>query len=207
MDTKAYWDAIYRDKSPWEVSWYQREPVLSLQLIRSAGIGYDSPIIDIGGGTSILVDRLNGEGYTQLSVLDVSGRALDFAKARLGDKAKNVAWYEADVTTFKPPRDFELWHDRAVFHFLTEKKDRCAYLKVLNQALSRGAHLIIAAFAIGGPSKCSGLDVIQYDSDSLVEELGDEFQLLEEYDETHVTPAKREQKFSYYHLIRGSGRS
>ena len=202
MDVKAHWERVYSDKTPSEVSWYQKEPTLSLELIRNAGLDTDAPIIDIGGGASVLVDRLLDEGYTRLSVLDISARALASAKARLGEQADKVTWYETDITRFASRRRFALWHDRAVFHFLTEKTDRSAYVTVLKQTLGSGGDLIIAAFAIGGPTRCSGLDIVQYDSNKLMAELGDGFEFVEWHDETHVTPSNKRQQFCYFHLIR-----
>lgn len=202
-DRKAHWEAIYRDKSPLEVSWYQQEPALSLELIRRSGVGLDAPIIDVGGGASVLVDRLQAAGYTKLSVLDLSAQALTCARRRLGSAAEHIDWIEADITDFQPPRQYALWHDRAVFHFLTDAADRARYVEVLQRALSPGGHLIIAAFAIGGPEKCSGLDIVQYDADKLLAALGPGFELVETRAEAHITPAGGEQQFNYFRFIKG----
>lgn len=201
-DAKSHWENIYSDKSPLEVSWYQKEPTLSLKLISDMQLEQDAPIIDVGGGSSVLVDRLYEAGYTRLAVLDISSKALGYAKARFGSNADQIDWYEEDVTRFKPPHQFSLWHDRAVFHFLTEKSDRLDYLAVLQRTLVHGGHLIIAAFAIGGPSKCSGLDIVQYDAETLRAELGSDFELLDGFGELHLTPANKEQRFNYFHLVR-----
>ena len=150
FDRKKHWQHIYNEKTPLDVSWYQEEPALSLELIHRTGVLKEEPIIDVGGGASVLVDYLCKEGFTNLAVLDISGNALFSAKKRLGDSAGKIAWYEADITEFIPPHQFSLWHDRAVFHFLTDKPDREKYAEVLNLALRPGGHLIIAAFAIGG---------------------------------------------------------
>ncbi|RRQ22143.1 class I SAM-dependent methyltransferase [Thiohalobacter thiocyanaticus] len=203
-DRKSHWEAIYRDKSPLEVSWYQQEPALSLELIRHSGIAHDAPIIDVGGGASVLVDRLQAAGYTNLSVLDISTQALACARRRLGMAAEHIDWIEADITAFSPSCNYALWHDRAVFHFLTGKVDRVRYVEVLHRALPPGGQLIIAAFAIGGPEKCSGLDIIQYDADRLLAELGPGFELVETRHEAHLTPAGGEQKFSYFRFIKGA---
>ena len=202
FDRKTHWQSIYQDKSPLNVSWYQKEPKLSLELIGHAGIHNSEEIIDVGGGASVLVDFLCKEGYSNISVLDISESALDNAKKRLGDSAKNIEWFEADITEFSPQHQFSLWHDRAVFHFLTDKSDRKKYVSILTQALRPGGHLIIAAFAIGGPKKCSGLEITQYDSSKLKAELGEEFELVEEINEIHITPANKEQKFMYFRFVR-----
>ncbi|MBW2466726.1 MAG: class I SAM-dependent methyltransferase [Deltaproteobacteria bacterium] len=203
-DRKTHWEKIYGDKTPQEVSWYQKEPALSLQLIRNSHLAHDAPIIDVGGGASVLVEYLCNEGYTNVAVLDISAKALAYAQDRLGDNASRVEWYEEDVILFKAPHQFSLWHDRAVFHFLTDVSDRRDYVKVLKRTLEPNGHLIIAAFAIGGPTKCSGLDIIQYDANKLIAELGEGFELAEESSEIHISPASKEQKFAYFRFIRKS---
>ncbi len=230
IDRKTHWENVYAKSSHLRVSWYQEEPALSLQLIRRTQISLDAPIIDVGGGASLLVDRLCDAGYSNLAVLDVSAQALAHAKDRLGNKvrtgtvregslgckvrtgtvregslgckADKVEWFEADVTQFNPPHRFSLWHDRAVFHFLTDQADRDQYVGVLNQALKPGGHLIIMAFAIGGPEKCSGLDIVQYDADKLSAELGPGFELVETGHEIHHTPAGKQQKFAYFRFVK-----
>ena len=197
---KEHWENVYLNKSPLEVSWYQHEPTLSLSLIARAAAALDSPIIDVGGGASTLVDELCDRGYHNISVLDVSASALTHAKNRLAHKAAAVHWYEEDVTRFKPPQRFALWHDRAVFHFLTAKTDRSRYVEVLEQALEPGGHFIIMAFAVGGPLHCSGLDIVQYDVDKLKAELGAGFELVETGHEIHKTPLGGQQKFAYFHF-------
>ncbi|MGW8228376.1 MAG: class I SAM-dependent methyltransferase, partial [Gammaproteobacteria bacterium] len=144
MNRKTHWEDIYRDKSPLEVSWFQREPALSLQLITNTGFSTDAAIIDIGGGASILVDRLLERGYLHLAVLDISGTALNHSKQRLGSTAAQVEWLESDITTFAPSHPFDIWHDRAVFHFLTEAADRKRYVETLQQTLRPGGNLILA---------------------------------------------------------------
>ena len=199
-DRKTHWENVYSNKSPLEVSWYQQEPSLSLQLIRDAEIAHDAPIIDVGGGASLLVDRLCAGGYTNIAVLDVSARALALARLRLADKACGVKWYEADVTEFDPPQQFSIWHDRAVFHFLTTKEDRNRYVEVLKRALLPGGQLVIMTFAIDGPKKCSGLDIVQYDVEKMQTELGDGFELVKTGYEVHMTPAGKGQQFAYFHF-------
>lgn len=202
IDRKSHWEKIYKNKILMQMSWYQEEPTLSLQLIRKIQLAHDAPIIDVGGGTSLLVDYLVREGYTNVSVLDVSAKALTTARDRLGDDASNIEWLQKDVTRFTPPHRFSLWHDRAVFHFLTDKSDRENYLKALNRALEPNGHIIIATFAIGGPEKCSGLDIVQYDAEKLMAELGTGFELVETRTETHITPTNKEQRFAYFLLNR-----
>jgi SAM-dependent methyltransferase len=202
IDRKTHWENIYREKSASEVSWYQQEPKLSLELIRRTHIAHDEALIDVGGGASELVDYLCKAGFTNLAVLDISEKALASAKNRLGKVAQNIEWIEADITQFKPPHPFSLWHDRAVFHFLTDPSDRELYVNALKHALIPGGHLIIAAFAIGGPEKCSGLDIVQYDSEKLSAELGRDFKLIEARSEVHITPANNEKKFTYFRLVK-----
>lgn len=199
-ERKEHWENVYRNKSPREVSWYQQEPTRSLLLISGISLPRYAPIIDVGGGASTLVDKLCEDGYTNISVLDVSKHALNHTRKRLADKASGVHWYEDDVTRFKPPHRFALWHDRAVFHFLTSGAERKKYINVLRQSLEPGGHLIILTFAFDGPVKCSGLDIVQYDDDRLSAELGADFDLLETGHECHVTPAGRQQEFAFFHF-------
>ena len=202
FDKKTHWEKVYQDKSPLNVSWYQKEPLESLTLIHNTRIAKDEPVIDIGGGASVLVDHLLKEAYSNIAVLDISANALACAKQRLADNAQNVEWYESDITQFEAPHLFSLWHDRAVFHFLTAESDRKSYIKALNNSLRPGGHLIIAAFTVGGPEKCSGLDIVQYDAEKLQAELGVDFELLEETNEVHITPDNKEQKFMYFRFVR-----
>jgi len=198
--TKQHWENVYRNQSPLEVSWYQQEPALSLSLIANTSLAPHAAIIDVGGGASVLVDRLCDAAYTNISVLDILGSALAHAKARLMHQSSQVHWHEQDITRFKPPRRYALWHDRAVFHFLTERIDRERYIDVLRQALEPHGHIIIMTFAIDGPSKCSGLDIVQYDWDKLSSELGPGFKLIETGHEVHHKPGGGQQKFAYFHF-------
>ena len=202
FDKKSHWEDVYQQKSCSDVSWHQEDPSLSLELIRSTHVTSDEPIIDVGGGASVLVDFLYKEGFANLAVLDISAKALSCAKNRLGDIANTIEWYESDITQFEAPHQFSVWHDRAVFHFLTDESDRKRYIKSLTHALRLGGHLIIAAFAIGGPEKCSGLDIVQYDEEKIVAELGEGFELTEVRNEVHITPANKEQKFMYFHFVK-----
>lgn len=199
---REHWEQIYTRKSPQEVSWYQAEPRVSLDLIRSSGIARSAPLIDVGGGASTLVDHLLDIGYSRVAVLDISARALGLARDRLGPTADGVEWFETDITRFTPPHPFELWHDRAVFHFLTDPADRQLYLHALRRTLRPDGQLIIAAFAPGGPAQCSGLDVVHYDAPRLTAELGSEFRLEEQRSESHRTPAGKEQLFGFFRLRR-----
>lgn len=196
-DRRAHWEQVWRTKAPQQVSWYQPEPSVSLELIEAAGVAKDSGIIDVGGGTSVLVDRLLDRGYWNLAVLDIAGAAIQASRARLGPLAANVEWHEADVTSFDPPRRYGLWHDRAVFHFLTQSAGRQSYVATLRKTLKPGGAVVIATFAPDGPPKCSGLDVMRHDEKSLAAELGDGFALLEARRETHRTPWQAEQRFIY----------
>ena len=198
FDRKQHWEKVYSSKSPFEVSWYEADPELSLRLINDTGVERGAAIIDVGGGASNLVAMLSELGYQDLSVLDISANALAQAKLRMKDADCDVHWYEEDITRFEPPRKFDLWHDRAVFHFLTSQEDRDSYVAVLKKALAPGSHLVIMTFAIDGPVKCSGLDIVQYDSDKMLAALGEHFKLVEEGVEIHTTPAGGQQKFVFF---------
>lgn len=195
---KDHWEKVYENKSPLELSWYQKTPSLSLKLIENAKLKKDAAIIDVGGGASLLVDHLYERGYRNLAILDISRRALEHAKQRLGDSATTISWFEADVTDFVSPSQFDLWHDRAVFHFLTDEHDRKRYVETLLRTLNPGAQVIIATFALNGPEKCSGLPIVQYDATKLKNELGQSFKLLEQAQEVHVTPTGKEQAFGFH---------
>ena len=198
FDRKKHWENIYSEKSPLEVSWYQQEPKMSLQLIADTGASKTDAVIDIGGGASVLIDRLIERGYQHLSVLDLSSRALELVSKRLASKSHEVEFYAQDITLFRPAHPYAVWHDRAVFHFLTAATDREKYLASLKMACPAGGHVIIAAFAIGGPKKCSGLDIVQYDKKGLQKELGGDFDMIKETSENHTTPSGSNQKFGYF---------
>lgn len=202
MNRTEHWNHVYQTKASDDVSWFQAQPATSLRLIEACGVGKGDGIIDVGGGASVLVDFLLDAGYSQLAVLDISAAALDHAKGRLGARADAVYWFAADVTTFVPTRQFGLWHDRAVFHFLTDKADRQKYVETMKRTLAPEGRAVIATFAIDGPEKCSGLSVCRYDAQAISTELGAEFQLLEQVNETHVTPWNTEQRFSYFRFAR-----
>jgi ubiquinone/menaquinone biosynthesis C-methylase UbiE len=196
MDTKAHWEHIYQTQLPTRVGWYQAHPAISLEFIRRANIQPTDHIIDVGGGASTLVDDLLAAGFRSVTVLDVSAQALHFARQRLGPQADRVTWIEADITQATLPQHaYAIWHDRAVFHFLTQPGDRQRYIETMRQAVRVGGHVIIATFALDGPHQCSGLAVAQYSSASLHAELGQGFELVDSASEAHHTPWGAEQKF------------
>lgn len=198
MDPKAHWEKVYRTKQPTEVSWYRPHLELSLQLIEDAAPRRDARIIDVGGGESTLVDDLLSRGYRNLSVLDLSATALSVARDRLGDKGEGVDWLCGDVTMFAfRQHAYDVWHDRAVFHFLTEGSDRAAYVRQVAHAVAPGGHVIVATFGPEGPTKCSGLDVVRYDPNALHGEFGPQFQLVKHLTELHHTPGGAVQQFTY----------
>ena len=195
--TRSHWENVYTTKAETEVSWYQPHSRRSLDLISAAARDPAAAIVDIGGGASRLVDDLLARGYTDLTVLDVSEAALAKSKLRLGSVAGKVAWLVADITAWHPPRAYDVWHDRAVFHFLTEPAQQAAYLLALRAGTSTGSTVIMATFALDGPDKCSGLPVQRYSPATLTARLGPEFRLSNEVDETHQTPRGSEQRFTY----------
>jgi SAM-dependent methyltransferase len=191
-----HWENVYTTKSEQEVSWYEDNPAISLSLIAESGVGRSGSIVDIGGGASHLVDALVAAGQTHVTVLDLSAAALDVAKARLHG-AGNVDWVVHDVTTWSPGRSYDLWHDRAAFHFLTEPEDRHAYVRILKSALKPNGVAIIGTFAPDGPEKCSGLPIARYDADTLAAVLGPEFDLVAHIRHAHTTPWGSIQKFQF----------
>jgi SAM-dependent methyltransferase len=195
MRRKDHWDTVYRTKAHDTVSWHQARPEMSVQLIDLTRAGRDEGIIDVGGGASMLVDHLLDAGYSRVAVLDISGAALQQTQQRLRERAAQVEWIVADITTFNPQRRFVVWHDRAVFHFLTSPVDRRAYVDTIRRTLAPDGHVIIGTFALDGPPTCSGLDVVRYDAPSLASELGPDFVLSDTRRETHRTPAQAGQEF------------
>lgn len=198
LDRRKHWEKIYSEKKPDQVSWFQAGPKQSLELVKLAGIPQKGSVIDVGGGASVLVDRLLDEGFKNITVLDVSNTALLYAKERLGERAKQVKWVVKDVTDFNPLVQFDLWHDRAVFHFLIEEADRKKYASIVSRAVKPGGHLILASFALDGPNVCSNLPVCRYDAKLVQKELGNDFELIREETEAHRTPWDKEQKFKYF---------
>ena len=199
---KDHWERVYEKHSPTDVGWYQAYPESSLKLIKNTGLGTKSKIIDVGGGTSKLSECLLSEGFKQLTVLDISNTSIETAKLQLGEEANRIGWIEADVTNYKFKEQYDVWHDRAVFHFLTKEEDRKKYLDSLNQALKLNGHLIIATFSLGAPPKCSGLPVVRYSFETIQKELGDNFNLIEALTEDHVTPSDVKQNFIYCRFIK-----
>ncbi len=198
MDPKAHWDNVYRERKPTEVSWYRPHLEVSIELIGQAAPGRDAHILDVGGGEATLVDDLLALGYRNLSVLDLSPTALAVARARLGGAAERVAWLCGDVTTYAFARHrYDVWHDRAVFHFLTDPAARAAYVRQAADAVRPGGHVIVATFGPEGPTRCSGLEVVRYDAVTLHGEFGPGFERVQHRTELHRTPAGSIQQFVY----------
>jgi SAM-dependent methyltransferase len=203
MHSKEHWEKVYATKATDAVSWFQPHADTSVGLIKATGAALDASIIDVGGGASTLVDDLLGLGYTNLTVLDLSAAALAAARQRLGGKASGVRWIEADITRANlPERAFDIWHDRAVFHFLTSPEDRAAYVQAVFRAVKPGGHVIVATFAEDGPNQCSGLPVMRYRPDELHAEFGEAFALLKHEKEAHHTPSGTVQQFVYCYCRR-----
>ena len=194
---QAHWEGVYTTKRENEVSWFQDNPAPSLELIAAVGATPATAIIDIGGGASRLVDGLLAKGFRALAVLDLSGAALKAAKSRLGAQAEKVGWIVADATLWEPTDVYDIWHDRAAFHFLTEENDRVAYVERMKKGLRAGGHAIVATFAPDGPERCSGLRVMRYDAETLGQTLGQEFDLIETRRHSHTTPWGSTQSFQF----------
>lgn len=196
VDRQSHWENVYTTKGEGEVSWYEDTPALSLELLREAGLTSSMSVIDIGGGASRLVDALVSEGQAQMTVLDLSSAALETAKSRLANPER-VQWLVSDVTAWAPDRQYDLWHDRAAFHFLTAAEDQQAYVRVLRKALKHGGRAVIGTFAPDGPEKCSGLPVARYDPEALQAVLGQQFRLISTRRHEHATPWGAGQKFQF----------
>jgi SAM-dependent methyltransferase len=192
-----HWDGVYEKKRADEVSWHEPRPEKSLELIRSTGIQVTEPVIDVGGGASLLVDELLAAGYGDLTVLDVSASVLEKVRSRLGSAASSVKLLHQDVTRFRPARRYALWHDRAVFHFLTQPEDRQGYIEALQRGVGPGGHVLMATFGPSGPERCSGLPTVRYDAPTLAAELGADFALVESFLAVHRTPWNSDQQFLY----------
>ena len=195
MDRKKHWETVYKNKSPNEVSWTEETPQTSLNFIHSFGNDKSASIIDVGGGDSRLVDFLLDEGYTNLTVLDISAKALERAKSRLGDRANNVKWVVSDINDFKPESGFDIWHDRAVFHFLTEQSDIDSYNDLVDRAVLK--NMVIGTFSENGPQRCSALDITQYSKDELCDRFKDKFEVTHCLNVDHATPFETVQNFSF----------
>ena len=197
FDRQDHWQQVYTKKQSTDVSWYQPKPEKSLQLIRASGVALDASIIDVGGGASTLVDHLLDAGYRDVTVLDIAEAAFEQSRHRLGPMSDNVRWIVADVTQFEAERSYDLWHDRAVLHFLTDAEDRENYVAALNRAVGPGGYLVVSSFGPEGPLKCSGLDVRRYDIEMVRELVGETFELQSDELETHTTPGGSTQQFLY----------
>ena len=198
MKPEEHWNHVYETKTSDSVSWFQEHAEQSLRLIRATGVPNSASIIDVGGGASTLVDDLLLDGYRSLSVLDLSAKALASAQQRLGPRASEVRWIEADITRAElPAHAYDIWHDRAVFHFLTAPEQRRAYVDTVLRAVKPGGHVIVATFAEDGPLQCSGLPVMRYSATGLHTEFGAPFTLLQHEREEHLTPSGSVQRFVY----------
>lgn len=198
MSQKEHWERVYQTKAATQVSWFQEKAERSLRLIRETGVGPDAAILDVGGGASVLVDDLLAEGFRDLTVLDLSGAALQAARKRLGPAADQVRWLEADITQVAlPEASVDVWHDRAVFHFLTAPDARARYVQTALAAVKPGGHLIVATFAEDGPTKCSGLEIVRFSSETLHAQFGPAFSMERSEREEHRTPGGSEQRFIY----------
>lgn len=198
MDNKQHWDGVYGSKAPNTVSWYAPHLETSLKLIHQASADKSTAIIDIGGGESTLVDDLLAKGYRDISVLDISQKAIDVAKTRIGKEADQVDWYCADITQATLPQGyFDIWHDRAVFHFLTEEAQRARYVEQVVRSVKHGGYVIMSTFGPEGPEKSSGLDVVRYEPENLHGQFGQSFKLINSSTELHQTPMGTTQQFLY----------
>lgn len=204
FDRQAHWRQVYTGKGEQTLSWFEAVPQVSLDLIHATGVRPDAAIIDIGGGTSRLVDALLDEGLRDLTVLDISGESLEESKVRLGARGACVHWLAADVTTWQPERLYDLWHDRATLHFLSDAAEQAAYAERVMRAVRPGGHVIIATFAPDGPGRCSGLPVVRHDAASLAALLGPSFALIESRRHEHHTPAGAAQRFQFSRFRRAA---
>ena len=203
QNPKAHWEKVYQTKQADAVSWFQEHATRSLELIRSVGANSDASIIDVGGGASTLVDDLLDNGFRLVTVLDLSASALVVARKRLGASGNGVTWIAGDIRDVNlAERTFDIWHDRAVFHFLTDAADRAAYVQQIMKSVRPGGHVIVATFAPEGPEQCSGLPVARYSPDQLHGEFGPAFELLEHASEAHKTPWGSVQHFVYCHCLK-----
>lgn len=202
FDARTHWDGVYARKSADEVSWFQRAPTVSLAWIRGLDLPRDAPLVDVGGGASRLVDHLLADGRRAVTVLDISEEALATTRARLGADAGQVTWLVQDAATWRPSQTYRVWHDRAVFHFLTDAERRQGYLNALTAGVATGGRFIVATFAPDGPETCSGLPVQRYGADDLAALLGPDWRLVESTREDHTTPGGRVQPFTWCHFER-----
>jgi ubiquinone/menaquinone biosynthesis C-methylase UbiE len=198
MESKAHWENVYKTKDIREVSWFQEHAVHSIELIKHTGVSLGAKIIDVGGGASTLVDDLLDLGYTEITVLDISGEALRRSQDRLGNRASRVTWLELDISQAELNSNFyDVWHDRAVFHFLTRPDDRHRYVQAVSRSVKTGGHVIVASFGPAGPERCSGLEVVRYSPETMHDEFGSDFELVDSTTQTHHTPSGTDQEFIY----------
>jgi SAM-dependent methyltransferase len=198
MNKKSHWENVYTTKPRDQVSWYREHLDNSLDMILKTGVEKDAAIIDVGGGNSTLVDDLLDHDFVDVSVLDISGTAIASSRDRLGARADRVIWLEADITEVTLPKGhYDVWHDRAVFHFLTDAEDRRKYVELVMRSLRIGGHIIVASFGLEGPQKCSGLDVVRYSPETMHSEFGEQFSLIKSLGEIHKTPFGTTQEFVY----------
>lgn len=205
MEIKAHWEHIYKSRGVRDVSWFQEHASQSIDLIKKTGVGRGAKIIDVGGGASTLVDDLLDLGYTEITVLDISGAALRRSQDRLGHRASRVTWLELDITQAELNSNFyDVWHDRAVFHFLTRADDRHRYVQAVNRSVKTGGHVIVASFGPAGPERCSGLEVVRYSPETMHDEFGNDFELVDSTTQTHHTPFGTDQQFIYCYCRKAS---
>jgi 2-polyprenyl-3-methyl-5-hydroxy-6-metoxy-1,4-benzoquinol methylase len=198
MDKKKHWDGIYGEKTFSELTWFQPEAKVSVDLIDKLDLSKESSILDVGGGASTLIDSLIEKEFKKITVLDLSENALKQSQKRIGEKTSYISWCVGDVIDFKFNKKFDLWHDRAVFHFLTQESEQEKYISNLEASTKRGSHFIISTFAEDGPLKCSGLEIVRYSKDNLVDKFSAHFECIEFKKETHTSPTGMEQKFNYW---------
>ena len=197
MEAHDHWRQVYEAKRPDQLSWFQASPAPSLEALDRLGVGPGMSLVDVGAGASSLADALLDRGWEDLTLVDISDAALEASRLRLGPGASKLGWEAADITNWRPGRTFDVWHDRAVFHFLTQPGDRAAYRRALIEGTHPGSRVILATFAPDGPDKCSGLPVRRYDAAALAAELGNQFRLADDWRETHVTPSGSDQRFQW----------
>jgi 2-polyprenyl-3-methyl-5-hydroxy-6-metoxy-1,4-benzoquinol methylase len=202
MSSRTHWQQVYEQRKPPELSWWEPTPQASLDLIKNTSLASDAAILDVGGGASKLAGELLNHGYSDITVADLASKAMEEAQAELGERAEAIRWVETDVSNHDFGRQYDLWHDRAFFHFLVTAEDRHAYVAALRRALRPGGHVIVATFGPDGPTKCSGLPVARYGPDDLAEVLGDGFEPLSGRLTMHNTPSGTRQQFLYAHLRR-----
>jgi 2-polyprenyl-3-methyl-5-hydroxy-6-metoxy-1,4-benzoquinol methylase len=196
-DKKQHWENVYDTKNDNEVSWYEETPTTSLSLISDLNLNKDAVIIDVGGGNSNLIEKLQQQEFSNLSVLDISNKALERTRYKLRQKAKYIQWIVSDILDFQPNHQYDVWHDRAVFHFLTESEDIDNYVQLVSQSIKKNGFFILATFSKSGPLKCSGLEISQYDKETLLDLFNAEFNLIKSFEEVHHTPFDSEQNFIY----------